>query len=143
MAGAASLPDHQDLPLVEAMLATQPLRIMVARTDAEKRQGLMFFTDLPADQGMLFVYDTPQQMSFWMKNTYIPLDLVFFDEDLRVTEMIRGMVPGNGVPDHLLPHYRSSRAAQYALELASGSIAAFGIEPGDTLAIPLTHLFAR
>ena len=140
---SSSEPSPQNLPLVEASLAENQLRIMLARSDAEKRQGLMYYTDLSDDQGMLFVYDEPIQMSFWMKNTYIPLDLVFFDQDLLIAEMIPGMIPGNGVPDYLLPRYQSVEKVQFALELASGTIQNLGLKIGDQLKIPLTRLFTE
>lgn len=131
----------QELEKHSVTLATSPLQIMIARTEGEKRTGLMYRTLLADDEGMLFCYDAPQAMSFWMKNTKIPLDLVFFGPELTVTEFIKGMIPGYGVAEGQLPIYRSAGKAQYALELASGSVMRLGIRPGDKLAVPLPLLF--
>ncbi len=140
-APAVAAPDlAQELPWVSARLGEVQLRVMIARTDQEKRTGLMFRRTLAPDEGMLFVYDTPHQMTFWMKNTVLPLDLIFFGPDLAVTESIEGMVPGIGIPDEQLPRYTSTRPAQFALEMASGSVSRLGITPGLTLEIPLTLL---
>ncbi len=130
----------QELPWVDVRLGETPLRVMIARTEQEKRTGLMFRRRLAPDEGMLFVYDSPHQMTFWMKNTLLPLDLVFFGPDLTVTEFIEGMVPGVGRSDDELPRYTSTGPAQYALELASGSVRRLGITPGLSLEIPLTLL---
>ncbi|HNV72003.1 MAG TPA: DUF192 domain-containing protein [Candidatus Ozemobacteraceae bacterium] len=137
-------PTHagQRLPHHEARLGTHPLRIMLARSLEEKMQGLMYFTHLDQDEGMLFVYPQTQRMAFWMKNTLIPLDLVFFNERLQVTEWIEGMQPGGQKPDHALPRYTSRGPARYALELSEGSVRRLGIQSGQQLDIPLVLLFS-
>lgn len=132
----------QTVTTSEANLSGQKLNIMLARTETEKAKGLMFFESLPENAGMLFVYNTPRVMSFWMKNTMIPLDLVFFSENLEITEWIEGMVPGYGKTDASLPRYVSKLPAQYALELNAGSIARLGLKKGDRLEIPLTLLYS-
>lgn len=132
----------QKLPLVKAKLAGKELNLMLARTAFEKAKGLMFYKDLPSDWGMLFIYDYPHVMSFWMKNTIIPLDLIFFSNDLRVTELIKNMAPGKGKRDANLPHYSSKEPAVYALELNAGSIEKFGIKVGDKLEIPFMLLYS-
>ncbi len=132
----------QVLTTADSTLAGQRLRIMLARTNDEKAMGLMFFEQMPEDVGMLFVYNSPRVMSFWMKNTMIPLDLVFFSENLEITEWIEGMVPGYGKADASLPRYVSRLPAQYALELNAGSIAKMSLKQGDRLEIPLTLLYS-
>ena len=126
----------QVLPAVNARLSGQNLELMLAKTDYQRAKGLMFYDEIATYSGMLFVYDTPHQMSFWMMNTKIPLDLIFFSEELRVTEYINNMLPGYGKPANTLPHYQSVGTAQYALELKAGSIERFNIKVGDKLDIP-------
>lgn len=102
----------------------------------------MFYETLPENEGMLFVYSSPRIMSFWMYNTRIPLDLVFFSDQLTVTEWIESMQPGYGTVPTLLPRYVSQLEAQYALELNAGAIKKLGIKVGDSLEIPLTLLYS-
>lgn len=130
----------QELPFAQATLAGRSVRLMLAKTSQQQMYGLMFRVELGADEGMLFCYDTPRQMSFWMKNTILPLDLIFFDADLRITEFIKGMKPGIGINDALLPRYTSAGLAQYGLEMASGTIDAWNLRSGDRLEIPLPLL---
>lgn len=132
----------QKLPLAKAKLAGKELSLMLARTGFEKAKGLMFYKDLPDNWGMLFVYDQPHLMSFWMKNTIIPLDLIFFSKDLKVTEWVKNMTPGYGKRDASLQRYSSKEPAVYALELNAGSIEKFGIKVGDKLEIPLMLLYS-
>lgn len=102
----------------------------------------MYYDFLAENHGMLFVYQTPRTMSFWMKNTKIPLDLVFFSDTLEITEWIENMQPGYGKPENLLPRYTSQSPAQYALELPAGSIVRLGLKTGDRLDIPVTLLYS-
>jgi uncharacterized protein DUF192 probably involved in sugar metabolism len=79
-------------------------KVWIAADDASRQQGLMFVRRLPADRGMLFVFDGPQQAVFWMKDTYLPLDLVFIDA--------AGQVANNPwIP--LFRTARSSRSSKY------------------------------
>lgn len=141
-ASADSNDRQQTLPEASATLAGQELTIMLARTFDEKATGLMYYDFLAENHGMLFVYQTPRTMSFWMKNTKIPLDLVFFSDTLEITEWIENMQPGYGKPENLLPRYTSQSPAQYALELPAGSIVRLGLKTGDRLDIPVTLLYS-
>ncbi len=136
------LPKPQKLPQVKARLAGQELTLMLARTYPQKVKGLMYFKSMPLDFGMLFVYSSNQYMSFWMKNTYIPLDLIFFDDELRIVEWIKGMEPGFGRDSNELPNYSSTKKAKYALELNENSIERFKLKIGDKLEIPLACLYS-
>ena len=133
----------QELPYFDASLENNKLKLMIARTHAERAKGLMFYEEIASNTGMLFVFDQPQIMSFWMMNTRIPLDLVFFSEDLTVTELINNMLPGYGKPPYRLPHYTSKGTAKYALELKAGSIKDLNIKIGDKLEIPLILLYSE
>jgi len=132
----------QSLSATEVTLAGHKLNISLARTYEEKARGLMFVESMPDNSGMLFVYETPQIMSFWMKNTQIPLDLVFFTENLEVNGWIKDMQPGYGLPENNLPSYVSEQPAQYALELNAGSIESLKLKFGDRLEIPLMLLYS-
>ena len=102
----------------------------VADTGAERALGLMFRESLPKSAGMLFVYDTPQRASFWMKNTLIPLDMIFADAAGRVTR-----VHSNAIPQDLTP-IDGGEGVAAVLEINGGLAEKLGIGPGDELRHP-------
>ncbi|MCC6136668.1 MAG: DUF192 domain-containing protein [Candidatus Contendobacter sp.] len=105
-------------------------QVEIAQTTAERRQGLMFRRELPPDQGMLFV-QPPGPALFWMKNTTIPLDLLYFDPEGRLLQ-IMAEAPPCKTPD--CPIYSSTAATvRYILEINAGEAARRGIQLGDRL----------
>lgn len=98
--------------------------IEVARTDEERAQGLMNRKSLNDGRGMFFVFDRDQILSFWMKNTRIPLSIAFIARDGRILE-IRDLRPLDETP------VRSGRSARYALEVPQGWFSRAGIAAGD------------
>ena len=99
-------------------------RVEVARTMEQQEKGLMFRTAMAPDEGMLFPSDTAEQRSFWMKNTVIPLDIVFIGPDHLISN-----IAANAVPYSLEP-INSEGAAIAVLELNGGRAAQLGIVPG-------------
>ena len=89
--------------------------VEVADTDAERTQGLMFRDNLAKFESMLFVYDNPQHVAFWMKNTLIPLDILYFTAEGVLLDIRENAVPGDLVP------FRSSELVQYVLEVNAGT----------------------
>jgi len=104
--------------------------VEIAETLQERQQGLMFRTSLPPDHGMLFIQPQTAPTSFWMKNTYIPLDLLYFDSDGRLLE-IHAETPPCTVP--ACPSYSSDGPIKYILELNAGSAQRLGLKPGARL----------
>ena len=102
----------------------------MADTPDERAQGLMFRTELAPASGMLFVYDAPRSVQFWMKNTLIPLDMVFADASGTVTRVHEGAVPGDLTPIDGGP------GVQFVLEINAGTAAKLGIGPGSVLRHP-------
>lgn len=98
-------------------------KVQEAHTDQEKEKGLQGVKELPEDEGMLFYFDTPQEVSMWMKDTLIPLDIVFIDEDMEVISVVKGE-PNN---EELI----TESDVVYVLEVNQNS----GIEEGDELDI--------
>jgi len=95
----------------------------VARTEAQRQRGLMYRETLADGQGMLFVFDNVQLRSFWMRNTYLPLDIAFLDDSRRVVD-IQQMEP-------LDENFTESRApAMFALEVPRGWFQRQGVEVG-------------
>ena len=118
----------QDLLLsplrIETDSGVHMFRVQVADEPVERSTGLMFRRDIPADEGMLFVFPMPQPASFWMKNTYIPLDLIFIRANGRIANIERGA-------PHDLTGIRSRGRVMSVLELNAGTAARLGIGPGD------------
>jgi len=98
--------------------------VEIAVSAAEQARGLMHRESLPADAGMLFLYDRPTDLSFWMMNTLIPLDLLFIDQGGRILNIITGK------PHDLTP-LRSKGKGTAVLEINGGLAGKLGIRPGD------------
>jgi uncharacterized membrane protein (UPF0127 family) len=104
--------------------------VEIARTPEEQAQGLMFRNEVPGDRGMIFPYDPPVQVSFWMKNTFVPLDMIFIGPDGKI-----GRIAANTVPMSLDP-VPSIDPVSAVLEIAGGRAAALGIKEGDKVSWP-------
>lgn len=99
--------------------------VELAVTKAEQARGLMFRKSLAPDRGMLFPYNPPQRAAFWMKNTLIPLDILYIAPDGRVLSIARNAVPRDETP---IP---SGGVVGGVLEIPGGRAAQLGILPGD------------
>jgi uncharacterized membrane protein (UPF0127 family) len=104
--------------------------VWLADTPRRQAQGLMFVRALPDMRGMLFVHESPKQLSMWMKNTYIPLDMVFIDEHGRIQQIVERTTP------HSLDTIRSTDPALAVLEIAGGEARRLGLHPGQRVAHP-------
>jgi uncharacterized membrane protein (UPF0127 family) len=111
--------------------AEHVIDVEVTETLAEKAQGLMFRTRLPDTSGMLFFYETPQEITMWMRNTYIPLDMVFIRADGTVHRIERGAEP---LSDRII---YSGGPVSAVLEMAGGATERLGLKPGDRIRHPL------
>jgi uncharacterized protein len=107
----------------------EQIPVEIADEDDEREQGLMFRKNLEENEGMLFVYDNEREMKFWMKNTLIPLDILFLDGTRTIVD-IRTMAPCERDPCKLYP---SALPAQYALEVNAGKASDWELEVGDQL----------
>lgn len=117
----------QDIEVVRSDLKSFPVMAEVARTLDEQQHGLMGRTELPEGKGMLFVYDAPQEVRFWMKDTLIPLDILFVLPDGTISKIVQGAKPHDETP---IP---SESAVNAVLELASGEVKRMGVTVGDSL----------
>ena len=104
------------------------LRAEIAASDEDRSQGLMHRKKLPDGEGMLFVFDRDQPLSFWMKNTLIPLSIAFIASDGRIIE-IKDMQPQD------TNSVKSSRSVRYALEVPQGWFSRAGVKAGDVVII--------
>ncbi len=101
--------------------------VEVADNDAERERGLMFRKELAPDRGMLFDFKTPQPAAFWMKNTLIPLDIIYIQRDGTVLSIARNATPLSETP---IP---SGGPIVGVLELAGGRAEEIGLLPGDRI----------
>jgi uncharacterized membrane protein (UPF0127 family) len=101
------------------------LRVEVADTLEKQERGLMFRQSMPENEGMLFVYREPQELAFWMRNTFIPLDIAFVGAD----GLILNIHQAGPLDESIL--YRSAGAAKYVIETNQGWFSRNGIGPGD------------
>ncbi|MEZ5796584.1 MAG: DUF192 domain-containing protein [Paracoccaceae bacterium] len=109
----------------------QSFAVEVADDADERATGLMFREQMDPASGMLFVYEQPQRVAFWMKNTLIPLDMVFADATGRVTRVHSMARPQDETP---IP---GGNEVKFVLEINGGLAARLGIEPGAELRHPL------
>lgn len=126
---AAYLPSHP-IQLLRGGKPVAEVRAEMALTLDQKRHGLMFRESMPPDAGMLFVYHQPLDAQMWMKNTLIPLDMLFIDADFQVVHIHRNAEP------HSLTAIGAGRPVWAVLELNGGAADTLGIAVGDSLRIP-------
>jgi uncharacterized protein len=126
----AAAPAPQAGPAVE--LHGQRFVTEFATDNAQREKGLMFRTELAADHSMLFVFSEENPQSFWMKNTLIPLDMLYFDKARKLVSMQLNVPPCKADP---CPAYPSDRPALYVLELPAGTVSRLGVQVGDVMTI--------
>ena len=114
-------------------LGGQRYAIEIADDDAERARGLMFRDELAADHGMLFIHERQEPLAYWMKNTKIPLDILYFDDALKLVSQQRD-VPPCSLGDRC-PPYPSDAPARYVLELNAGEAARLNLSEGAQLTI--------
>jgi hypothetical protein len=101
--------------------------VEVARTPEEQAMGLMYRNSLAPDRGMIFPFDSPRPASFWMRNTLIPLDMIFVRQDGSIANIAANTVPYSEEP------VTSDGPVAAVLEIPGGRAAELGIKPGDTV----------
>ena len=119
--------------VLEAGGRSYPFKVWMATTDARREQGLMYVKSLPPQRGMLFVFEYPQVLNFWMKNTKIPLDLLFIAANGQVIRIAENAEPES------LATISSLGAALGVLELAGGTAKTLGLRPGLRVRHPAFH----
>lgn len=114
---------------IELVLGDSVFTVEVAKTPEERQLGLMHRKELDPDRGMIFVFEYDQKLSFWMKNTHVPLDIAYISKDGTIKEIHR-LKPLSETP------VQSEHSVRYALEVPRGTFERLGIEPGQKLEIP-------
>ncbi len=101
--------------------------IEIAQTPEQLQHGLMFRRSMPANHGMLFLFPKPQPITMWMKNTYIPLDMLFLNEEGVIVDIHENAVPES------LAIIAAKKPTQMVLEVNAGTVARLGLSIGQTL----------
>jgi uncharacterized membrane protein (UPF0127 family) len=127
--------DLQQFPTSELTIISASglhrFKVELARTPAQMTQGLMFRTGLAPDAGMLFEYQQPTAATMWMRNTLIPLDMLFVDAQGRIVNIHERAVPQS------LDVIAAAEPVRAVIELNGGTAARLGIEPGDRVIHPI------
>ena len=123
----SSEPPARPVPrvIVETASGRHAVSVEVVRSDADRARGLMNRTKLDPEAGMLFVFEASDDHSFWMKNTFLPLDMIFVDEQGRVAGVLERVPPLTTEPRTI------GRPSRYVLEVNGGWAAAHGVRRGD------------
>jgi len=117
-------------PKNTVLIDGKQFKVELAKTDAEREKGLMNSDNLDADTGMLFIFKKSEIQTFWMKNTFIPLDIIWIDKDKIVD--IATLDPDS--PD-FTPQYTPKEKAKYVLELNAGTVEENDFKIGDKVKI--------
>ena len=115
------------LTITTAKGARQRFTVEVARTQEEQAHGLMNRQSMPADHGMIFPYEPAQAVAFWMKDTLIPLDMIFIGANRRIVGIVENAEP------QTLTSRQVDGPSQYVLEIGGGLSASLGIRPGQLI----------
>lgn len=114
-----------DRVTIQTAKGERVFQVEVVREERDRNRGLMFRRILPENGGMLFDYDPPQQIAFWMKNTYIALDIIFIDANGRIIRIAENTTPLS------LERIPSGGVARAVLEIKGGLSGTLGIKAGD------------
>ncbi len=111
------------------------IEVELADTPAKRSKGLMYRNELGENNGMLFIFPTISKHSFWMANTYIPLDMIWIDENKKIVHIEQNVPPctETGKLETLCNHYSSETAAKYVLEVNAGYTQSNDIKVGDSV----------
>ncbi|HHW4680575.1 MAG TPA: DUF192 domain-containing protein [Xylella taiwanensis] len=112
-------------------LGGQRYQVELAQTEESRAHGLMFRTKMAADHGMLFIHDRQEPQAYWMKNTEIALDILYFDEQGKLVSQQRNVPPCSA--GDACPPYPSRVPARYVLELNAGQAARLDLKDGTEL----------
>jgi hypothetical protein len=116
---------------IDTAAGPRVLQVEVMHSEQERERGLMFRKYLPRDRGMLFDFPVEQPVMMWMKNTYIPLDMVFMDHNGRIVGIARNAEP---LSETIIP---SGAPAAGVLEINGGEAAELGLKTGDVVHHPM------
>lgn len=124
---AETRPEIREFTIYNENTARVSYQVEIADSDSSRRRGLMFRESLPANSAMLLKYNSPRKVAIWMKNTYVPLDLLFIDKKGLIVKIHKGAVPLSTESIH------SEQRVQAVLEINAGQVDEHSIQVGDQL----------
>lgn len=130
MTARAEAPLAQGRLEIRTAKASHGFSIEIVDTEEKRAEGLMFRTEMARDHGMLFDFKREQPVAFWMKNTYLPLDMIFVKADGRILAIAENTTP---MSEALVP---SSGPVRFVFEVVAGTSKRLGIAPGDRIVHP-------
>ncbi len=130
-AAGPALPADQHTLEIASKTGVHVFSVEIADNEAAREKGLMFRKKLPEGQGMLFNFHREQDVTFWMQNTYIPLDMIFIRANGQILRIAENTEP---LSTELIP---SGGPVLAVLEVVGGTASKFGIAPGDRVAYPI------
>jgi len=119
------------------LINDQRIEVELVKSFEEKQQGLMYRESLDEDAGMFFLYDEEQPLMYWMKNTLIPLDMIFLSADRNIIHIESEVPPCKPLESNDCPGYGPKEEGQYVLEVNGGYAEEHGIEVGDSVEFQL------
>jgi uncharacterized membrane protein (UPF0127 family) len=133
VAGGPARPASLQTLEIASKTGVHVFSVEVVDNDADRAKGLMFRKELPEGKGMLFDFHSDQNVSFWMENTYIPLDMLFIRGDGRILSIAENTEP---LSTRIIP---SGGPVRLVLEVIAGTARKLGLAPGDKVASPLLN----
>lgn len=127
--------NHPQPNTVHLKLGSTDYSLEIAKTIPQQTQGLMNRTALCPNCGMIFVFGFDMVQTFWMKNTLIPLDMIFVDKNGKIDTILTA-IPQPGIADSQLTLYKSHSPVRYVIELNAGDAQKLSLRPGDILSLP-------
>lgn len=123
--------NQKSLPITQVKIKGQIFKVEVASTNQDKAKGLSNRDYLEKDHGMLFIFNKPDKYQFWMKDTKIPLDIIWISQDKKIVDFYKNAQPEPNIPDSQLKRYIPSSEAMYVLELPAGTLDHYQINIGE------------
>jgi uncharacterized membrane protein (UPF0127 family) len=124
------MPINNNLEHHKACINGNCFNIEIAESSEKRSRGLMYRENLDQNSGMLFIFDQEKEYSFWMKNTLIPLDIIWLNKDMEVVYIEENVQPCKKDPCR---RYKPNKLAKYVLELNAGQTEKVGIKIGNKL----------
>jgi len=129
---------------IEIEIKGRPFKLELALNDRQRARGLMGRDEIAEDGGMLFVMPPvepfPAELTFWMKDCLVPIDVIFLTAEGMITAIHEMKPPSPGTPDNYLTRYSSNGLAQFAVELRGGMASELGLEQGEVIELPFEQL---